>query len=103
MFKTKAGLLGTAVGLAALVATGGAACAQDTITIGALTNLEGPFAVPGQDGHRGVDMAVELDNGMAGGKEVKNLEKPSEGTPGKAGAGTRTAGGQDAVGNKNAA
>src|SRR5258707_13131201 len=97
MFKTKAGLLGTAVGLAALVATGGPASAQDTIKIGALTNLEGPFAVPGQDGHRGVDLAVKLHNGMAGGKKIEILKYSSDATPDKAVAATRKAVEQDKV------
>src|SRR5258707_4280235 len=94
MVRTKAGLLGTAVGLAALAATGGIAQAQDTITIGALTNLEGPFAVPGLDGHRGVDMAVKLHNGNAGGKTIKILNYSSDATPDQAVAATRKAAAQ---------
>jgi branched-chain amino acid transport system substrate-binding protein len=98
MWRPKAEMLGTAVGVAMLVATVGAARADDgTITIGALTNLEGPFAVPGQDGHRGVDMAVKLHNGMAGGKTIKILKYSSDATPDKAVAATRKAVEQDHV------
>src|SRR5258708_27940674 len=97
MLRTKAGLLGTTIGLAALVAIGGAVRADDTITIGALTNLGGPCAVPGQDGHRGVDMAVKLHNGMAGGKKIKILKYSSDATPDKAVAATRKAVEQDHV------
>ena len=53
MRASRAGLLGTALGTALLtIAIAGTASAQETIKIGALSNLEGPFAVPGVDGHR---------------------------------------------------
>ncbi len=94
MTGLKAGLLGTAAALAMLAGT---ARAADTITIGALTNLEGPFAVPGLDGHRGVDLAVKLHNGMAGGKAIKILKYSSDATPDKAVAATRKAVEQDHV------
>jgi len=97
MLRTKVGLLGTAVGAAMLVAAVGTAHAQDTIKIGALTNLEGPFAVGGLDGHRGVDMAVKLHNGMAGGKKIQILKYSSDATPDKAVASTRKAVEQDKV------
>jgi hypothetical protein len=51
MRGTKAGLLGSAIGTALFaIAVAGPVQAQDTIKIGALTNLEGPFAVPGRTG-----------------------------------------------------
>jgi len=75
MRAIKAGLLGSMLGTALFaVAIAGPASAQDTIKIGALTNLEGPFAVPGLDGHRGVDLAVKLHNGMAGCKKIEILK-----------------------------
>jgi branched-chain amino acid transport system substrate-binding protein len=98
MRATRAGLLGSALGTALFaVAIAGSASAQDTIKIGALTNLEGPFAVPGQDGHRGVDLAVKLHNGMAGGKKIEILKYSSDATPDKAVAATRKAVEQDKV------
>jgi branched-chain amino acid transport system substrate-binding protein len=97
MLRLKGELLGTTVGLAMLVAGAGGVRAEDTITIGALTNLEGPFAVPGLDGHRGVDMAVKLHNGIAGGKKIKILKYSSDATPDKAVAATRKAVEQDHV------
>ena len=44
------------VGAAAATCLLGTAGAQETLKIGLLANLEGPFAVPGQDGYRGADM-----------------------------------------------
>ena len=93
----KLGLLGTAVGVALLAISGVPVRAEDTIKIGALTNLEGPFAVPGLDGHRGVDLAVMLHNGMAGGKKIQILKYSSDATPDKAVAATRKAVEQDHV------
>lgn len=98
MRGSKIGWLGSAIGSALLAAAiSGPASAQDTIKIGALTNLEGPFAVPGLDGHRGVDLAVKLHNGMAGGKKIQILKYSSDATPDKAVAATRKAVEQDKV------
>src|SRR5581483_11407994 len=97
MMGGRVGLLGTAFGAAMLVGTVGGAHAQDTIKVCALTNLEGPFAVPGLDGHRGVDLAVKLHNGTAGGKKIQILKYSSDATPDKAVAATRKAVEQDHV------
>src|SRR5690242_12072995 len=96
MRGSRIGWLGSAIG-SAVLAISGPAWAQDTIKIGALTNLEGPFAVPGLDGHRGVDLAVKLHNGMAGGKKIQILKYSSDATPDKAVAATRKAVEQDKV------
>ena len=98
MRATRAGLLGSALGTALFaVAIAGSASAQETIKIGALSNLEGPFAVPGLDGHRGVDLAVKQHNGMAGGKKIEIIKYSSDATPDKAVAATRKAVEQDKV------
>lgn len=68
-------------GALAMAAFGGAAQAQETIKIGALATLEGPFAVPGQDGMRGVDLAVAQHQGMAGGKKIEIIKGSSNGNP----------------------
>ena len=47
------------VGAAAAAALMGSAWGQETLKIGLLANLEGPFAVPGQDGYRGAEMALK--------------------------------------------
>jgi branched-chain amino acid transport system substrate-binding protein len=86
-------ILGTAAALCLL----GTAGAQETLKIGLLSNLEGPFAVPGQDGYRGADMALKEKNGMAGGKKIEFVKLSSDATPDKAVAQTRKAVEQDKV------
>ena len=87
----------TIVGAAAAVCLLGSAMAQETLKIGLLANLEGPFAVPGQDGYRGADMALKEKNGMAGGKKIEFIKVSSDATPDKAVAMTRKAVEQDKV------
>lgn len=55
--------------------------AQEVIKIGALATLEGPFAVPGQDGMRGVDLAVAQHKGMVAGKKIEIIKASSNGNP----------------------
>ena len=85
------------VGAAAALCLLGTAGAQETLKIGVLSNLEGPFAVPGQDGYRGADMALKEKNGMAGGKKIEFIKLSSDATPDKAVAMTRKAVEQDKV------
>ena len=73
--------LRSVVGAAAAAALMGSAWGQETLKIGLLTNLEGPFAVPGQDGFRGADMALKEKNGMAGGKKIEFVRGSSDGSP----------------------
>jgi branched-chain amino acid transport system substrate-binding protein len=85
------------LGLAASVAVMGTAWAQETLKIGVLATLEGPFAVPGQDSMRGADLALKQKNGMAGGKKIEFVKVSSDATPDKAVAATRKAVEQDKV------
>jgi len=85
------------LGLAAAVALTGTAWAQETLKIGVLATLEGPFAVPGQDSMRGADLALKEKNGMAGGKKIEFIKVSSDATPDKAVAATRKAVEQDKV------
>ena len=85
------------LGLAASVAVMGTAWAQETLKIGLLATLEGPFAVPGQDSMRGADLALKQKNGMAGGKKIEFVKVSSDATPDKAVAATRKAVEQDKV------
>jgi branched-chain amino acid transport system substrate-binding protein len=94
---TKRVWIRTAVGAAAAVALMGSAWAQETLKIGLLANLEGPFAVPGQDGYRGAEMALKEKKGMAGGKKIEFVKVSSDATPDKAVAMTRKAVEQDKV------
>jgi len=72
------GLLAAAMG-AALAAAGGAG-AQD-IKLGGLATLEGPFAVPGQDSMRGIELALSEANSMAGGRKIILIKGSSNANP----------------------
>ena len=82
---------------AATALMGGSAWAQDSLKIGLLATLEGPFAAPGQDGMRGADLALKHHNGMAGGKKIEFVKVSSDATPDKAVSATRKAVEQDKV------
>jgi branched-chain amino acid transport system substrate-binding protein len=77
------------VAAASAAALTGSAWAQETLKIGLLASLEGPFAAPGQDGMRGADLALKQKNGMAGGKKIQFVKASSDATPDKAVASTR--------------
>ena len=85
------------LGAAAAMALMGPAWAQETLKIGLLATLEGPFAAPGQDSMRGADLALKLHNGMAGGKKIEFVKVSSDASPDKAVAATRKAVEQDKV------
>src|SRR5450631_2284419 len=85
------------IGAAAVLAATGFAQAQETLKIGLLATLEGPFAAPGQDSMRGADLALKLKNGMAGGKKIEFIKVSSDATPDKAVNATRKAVDQDKV------
>jgi branched-chain amino acid transport system substrate-binding protein len=87
----------SAVGIAAATALFGSAWAQETMKIGLLATLEGPFAAPGQDSMRGADLALKQHNGMAGGKKIEFVKDSSEASPDKAVNATRKAVEQDKV------
>jgi branched-chain amino acid transport system substrate-binding protein len=55
--------------------------AQDVIKVGTLATLEGPFAVPGQDGMRGVELALAEHKGMVAGKKIELIRASSNGNP----------------------
>ncbi|MFL6692308.1 MAG: ABC transporter substrate-binding protein, partial [Ramlibacter sp.] len=74
---------------ATAAAFAGSAWSQETLKIGLLATLEGPFAAPGQDGMRGADLALKQKNGMAGGKKIEFVKASSDATPDKAVAATR--------------
>jgi branched-chain amino acid transport system substrate-binding protein len=58
-----------------------AARAEDTIKIGGLATLEGPLAVPGQDGMRGIKMAIAEVDGAINGKKIVLVTGSSNGDP----------------------
>ncbi len=71
----------TLVGAAVLAAFSAAAYSQQTVKIGLLSNLEGPFAAGGADGMRGAELALKQKNGMAGGRKVELIKASSDAKP----------------------
>lgn len=55
--------------------------AEEVIKIGALATLEGPFAVLGQDGIRGIKLALQQWNYTAGGKKLNLSIMSTDATP----------------------
>ncbi len=82
---------------AAALALAGPAAAQDTIKMGGLATLEGAFAAPGQDGIRGITMALEEFKYTAGGKKIELITGSSDASPASAIRATRKLVEQDGV------
>lgn len=82
---------------AALAIATGTAAAQDTIKMGALATLEGAFTVLGEDGMRGVKMALEEFGNEAGGKKIELITGSSDASPDSAMRATRKLVEQDGV------
>ena len=55
--------------------------AQDSIKVGLLATLEGPFTVLGQDGVRGAELALKEAGYMAGGKKIEIIKGSSDASP----------------------
>ena len=55
--------------------------ADDTIKVGLLATLEGPFTVLGQDGVRGAELAFKEANYTAGGKKIEVVKGSSDASP----------------------
>ena len=51
------------------------------VKIGTLTILEGPFAILGEDGTRGINIALKEWKNKAGGKNIKIFKASSNGSP----------------------
>jgi len=97
MTSNKRTFMRAAIGVAVLAAFSINAHAADTLKVGLLATLEGPFAVPGQDGIRGAELALKQKGGMAGGKKIEFIKGSSDGTPDKAVNATRKLVEQDKV------
>ena len=54
---------------------------QGTLKVGGLATLEGVFAVPGQDGMRGIEAALKEANYTAGGYEIDFIKGSSDASP----------------------
>jgi branched-chain amino acid transport system substrate-binding protein len=57
------------------------AYADDSIKVGLLATLEGPFTVLGQDGVRGAELALKEANYTAGGKKIDVIRGSSDASP----------------------
>ncbi len=57
------------------------ALAEDTVKMGALATLEGAFTVLGEDGMRGVELALEEFGYSAGGKKIELITGSSDASP----------------------
>jgi branched-chain amino acid transport system substrate-binding protein len=55
--------------------------AEDSIKVGLLATLEGPFTVLGQDGVRGAELAFKEANYTAGGKKIEVVKGSSDASP----------------------
>src|ERR1700742_11014 len=55
--------------------------ADDSIKVGLLATLEGPFTVLGQDGVRGAELAFKEANYTAGGKKLEVIKGSSDASP----------------------
>jgi branched-chain amino acid transport system substrate-binding protein len=91
MFQSKTGrglvTLMMAVGLVAS-ACGGSSSGPKIIKIGGLATLSGPFAVPGQDGFRGIEQAlsaygkkIDANNWQMDGYQIQLIKEGSDATP----------------------
>ncbi len=86
-----------AISFAVMTLAATAANAQDAIRIGALATLEGPFTVLGQDGIRGVELALKERNYMVAGRKIEFIKGSSTGAPDSAVSATRKLVEQDKV------
>lgn len=72
----------TLIGAAVAAAFSGALHAQQPpVRIGLLATLEGPFAMGGQDGMRGAEMALRERNSTAGGRRIEVIRASSNAQP----------------------
>lgn len=74
-------LAGLALLASAAIAPQWAQAAEDTIKVGLLATLEGPFTILGQDSMRGADLALKEANYTAGGKKIQIIKGSSDASP----------------------
>src|SRR6266403_5581706 len=72
---------GWLIGVAIVGLLAGGVQAQDSIKIGLLATLEGPFAAGGQDGMRGAELAVKQRNGVVAGRKIEIIKASSDAKP----------------------
>jgi len=91
------GFVKKTLAVTAIMSLAGPAMAQETIKMGSLATLEGAFTVLGEDGMRGVRMALEEFGYMAGGKKIELITGSSDASPDSAIRATRKLVEQDGV------
>ncbi len=79
--KGKSKILIMCLALAMCLGFATAASAAGTIKVGAIATLEGAFAALGQDGMRGVKLALAEFKGQAGGKKIELITMSSDASP----------------------
>jgi branched-chain amino acid transport system substrate-binding protein len=78
----KRNLVRSMLATAALACVAGGAFAQgNTVKIGLLATLEGPFAAGGADGMRGAELAVKQRGGEVAGRKIEVIKASSNATP----------------------
>lgn len=65
---------------AAALVFAGVAHAQ-AVKVGVLSTLEGTYTVLGEDGIRGLQVALDKVGGMAGGREIELVIAPTDASP----------------------
>ena len=82
MKVNKRNVVHSVLATAALACLAGTALAQgNTVKIGLLATLEGPFAAGGADGMRGAELAVKQRNGEVAGRKIEVIKASSNATP----------------------
>ena len=82
MTSPKKRMVWMALAVAFAIAAAGIATAQpQTVKIGLLATLEGPFAAGGQDGMRGAELAVKQRGGTVAGKKIEIIKASSDAKP----------------------
>ena len=72
-------LIALAIGACLLAPT--LAAADDTLKIGVMATLEGPFTILGQEGLRGVQVAVDEFGGSVAGKKIEIIKQATDASP----------------------
>ena len=81
-------LIALAIGACLLAPT--LASADDTLKIGVMATLEGPFTILGQEGLRGVQVAVDEFGGSVAGKKIEIIKQATDASPDSAVRAART-------------
>lgn len=81
MRLTKRTWIRTLAATAALCAMGATWAQAQSVKLGVLATLEGPFAAGGADGMRGAELAIKQRGGMVAGKKVEMIKGSSNANP----------------------